>query len=189
MSYFANVNKKTKTVLIVIVSILALGMLSSALSDDEAMPTEESTTTTTASEQTTTTTTIEETDPEPEAPGIGDTATERNISVTVNSVETIYDRDDKYLIIHVSVENNGNSNQRVSPSHFEIRNNRGQIHDAGLKALIQADLDRVELAPGGEIDGSIAFEISEDVYSWTLQFKRGIFDSSPLIEIELGEIE
>lgn len=65
----------------------------------------------------------------------------------------------EYVIVNVTIKNAGNENISYNPYDFQLKNSNGNIVD-GAFAMINQDtqLQSGELAAGGEVSGSLAFE-------------------------------
>ena len=116
--------------------------------------------------------------------GIGDTVKLGDHQVTVTGVEKSAGTDmDKpkdgheYVIVSVKVENVGNKNISYNPFHFKMSNSQGQIVDKALTIVdSETALSSGELAPGGSVSGTIAFE-QPTGETLSLIFEPGAFSS------------
>lgn len=63
------------------------------------------------------------------------------------------------MIVHVSIENNGDEDTSYNPYDFKMKNRNGQIEDPAF-SIIDSDtaLNSGELASGGNVSGTMVFE-------------------------------
>ncbi|MEO2074835.1 MAG: DUF4352 domain-containing protein [Bacillus sp. (in: firmicutes)] len=65
----------------------------------------------------------------------------------------------EYVIVTVQIQNAGDQNISYNPFDFKIANSQGQIQDMGFTTVnSDTSLQSGELAPGGSVSGTIAFE-------------------------------
>lgn len=94
----------------------------------------------------------------------------------------------EYVIVTVKYKNVGDKeNVSYNPYDFKIKNSKGQITNQTF-TMVNTDtaLSSGELAPGGEIEGTIAFEQPKDDAGLVLQYTASILSSSPEIEFNLN---
>lgn len=126
--------------------------------------------------------------------GVGDPAQSRDTEVTVTSVEkstgTQYDKPKdgmEFVIVTVKYKNISEKNNiTYNPFDFKIKNSQGQITSQTF-TMVNTDtaLSSGELAPGGEISGTIAFEEPAGDEGLVLQYIGSVFDSKT-VEFELS---
>lgn len=88
----------------------------------------------------------------------------------------------EFVIVHVSIENNGDDEISYNPYNFKMKNSNGQIEDQGL-LMIDNDtaLSSGELAPGGNVSGSLSFEQPVDDDGLQLIFEPGFWNTDQII--------
>lgn len=65
----------------------------------------------------------------------------------------------EYVIVTVQIQNAGDQNISYNPFDFKMANSQGQIQDMGFTTVdTDTHLQSGELAPGGSVSGTIAFE-------------------------------
>jgi hypothetical protein len=65
----------------------------------------------------------------------------------------------EYIIVTVQIQNAGDQNFSYNPFDFKMANSQGQIQDMGFTTVdSDTSLQSGELAPGGSVSGTIAFE-------------------------------
>lgn len=65
----------------------------------------------------------------------------------------------EYIIVTVQIQNAGDQNISYNPFDFKMANSQGQIEDMGFTTVdSDTSLQSGELAPGGSVSGTIAFE-------------------------------
>lgn len=91
----------------------------------------------------------------------------------------------EYVIVSVSIENTSDKEISYSPIYFEMRNSQGQIEGRAI-TIVDSDtsLSTGDLAPGGNVSGTIAFEQPIDDEDLTLLFEPSLW-SSKRVEIKL----
>lgn len=92
----------------------------------------------------------------------------------------------EYVIVSITIENNSDEELSYNPYDFKMKNSQGQIVDKSLGATIDRDtyLSYGDLAPGGSISGTIAFEQPIDDSNLVLIFEPR-FMSNSRVEINL----
>lgn len=136
----------------------------------------------------------EEEEIEEEEFGIGDEVELDGQVVEVTEIEKSSGDDfekpkdgNEFVIVHVSIENNGDDEISYNPFNFKMQNSNGQIEDQGL-TIIDSDtaLSSGDLAPGGDVSGTLAFEQEIDDDGLELIFEPG-FWSTDEITFDLSE--
>lgn len=97
---------------------------------------------------------------------VGEEAILNNSSIIVTKVEksngSEYDKPKsgkEYVIVHVTIKNNGNSNLSYNPYDFQVQNSQGQLENHTFTIIDQeTSLQSGELIPGGSVTGTIVFE-------------------------------
>nr|WP_243462948.1 DUF4352 domain-containing protein [Mesobacillus boroniphilus] len=65
----------------------------------------------------------------------------------------------EYVVVTVEIENAGDENISYNPFDFKMANSQGQIVDQAFTTIdTSTALQSGELAPGGKVSGTIAFE-------------------------------
>ena len=124
---------------------------------------------------------------------LGESGTYKGVTITVTKVEksegtSIDSPKDgmEFVIVHVKIENTGKKNISYNPFDYKIINSKKQITDQAF-TIVDSDtaLSSGELAPGGEIEGTISFEQPKDDENLILQYYDNMFNSSPSMEFAL----
>lgn len=138
--------------------------------------------------------------PEPKAPekssySLNEAATCKNTEITVTAIEKSsgkqFDEPKdgmEYVIVTVQYRNVGDSrNISYNPYDFKLKNSKGQITDQTFTTVdTDTALSSGELAPGGEISGTISFEAPKDDPELILQYRDNVFNDSADIEFKLN---
>lgn len=91
----------------------------------------------------------------------------------------------EYVIVTVEINNAGDENISYNPFDFKISNSQGQIVDQAFTTVdTNTALQSGELAPGGKVSGTIAFEQPAGDTSLQLQYTPG-FWSDKTIKVNL----
>ncbi|AWZ48473.1 DUF4352 domain-containing protein [Clostridiaceae bacterium 14S0207] len=92
----------------------------------------------------------------------------------------------EFVIVTVKIENKGKDKVHYNPFDFKMQNSKGQIEDEGL-ITIDSDtaLNDGELAPNGEVEGTLAFEQPKND-KLILLYKGSIFSEEDLIKFKLN---
>lgn len=92
----------------------------------------------------------------------------------------------EYVIVTVSIENISDDEISYNPFHFDMRNSQGQIEGQSF-SIVDSDtaLSPGDLAPGGNVSGTLVFEQPIDDDDLTLLFEPS-FWSGDRIEIKLN---
>lgn len=178
-----------------LIAIIVIGAIATSGEDDSA---EETTSEPTAVEETNTddSTDAEEDVEESEVEeiedtefGVGEKVELDGQVVEVTEVEKSAGNDfdkpaegNEYVIVHVSIENNGDENISYNPFNFKMKNSNGQIEDIGLITIDNdTSLSSGELAPGGNVSGTLSFEQAKDDAGLQLIFEPGFWDTDQII--------
>lgn len=93
----------------------------------------------------------------------------------------------EYVIVTVKYKNTGDEKISYNPYDFKMLNSKGQITDQAFTAIdSNTALSSGELAPGGEISGTIAFEQPKGDAGLKLQYTGNWFSSDADIEFALN---
>src|SRR5690625_5549955 len=112
-----------------------------------------------------------------------------NLLVQVTDVEKS-DGDDfdkpkegnEFVIVHVSIENNGDEEVSYNPLDFKMKNSNGQIEDSTFTTIdSDSSLSSGELAPEGNVSGTIAFEQPIDDEELQLIFEASFWSDKEII--------
>lgn len=92
----------------------------------------------------------------------------------------------EYVIVTVSIKNDGKNEISYNPFDFEMQNSKGQITNQTF-TIINKDtsLNSGNLAAGGEVSGTIAFEQPQNDNALVLKYKGNLF-SNKEIKIKLN---
>lgn len=93
----------------------------------------------------------------------------------------------EYVIVTVKYKNTGDEKISYNPYDFKMLNSKGQITDQAFTTIdSNTALSSGELAPGGEISGTIAFEQPKGDTGLKLQYTGNWFSSDADIEFALN---
>ena len=114
---------------------------------------------------------------------IGDTVKIKDQSLVVNSVKTsMGEGNDKpkegneFLILNLTLKNNGDSELNYNPYSFQIENAKGEIKDRTFTAIDGKEaLDKGTLAPGEEVTGTIVVQEPIGAKDLKLNYVPNIF--------------
>ena len=127
--------------------------------------------------------------------GVNQPVKKDNIELTVTKVEksngSEYDKPKsgmEFVIVTVKYKNAGSSDTiSYNPFDFKMKNGKGQITDETFTTVNQdSALSSGNLAPGGEIEGSIAFEQPKGDKELVLQYTGNIFKTDSEIDFKLN---
>lgn len=92
----------------------------------------------------------------------------------------------EYVIVTVSIINNSDKEVSYNPFHFKMKNSNGQIESQTF-TIVDSDtaLSSGNLAPGGNVSGTIAFEQPIDDPDLTLIFEPS-FWSNKKVEVKVN---
>lgn len=92
----------------------------------------------------------------------------------------------EYVIVNVTIKNGGKSEISYNPFDFSMQNSKGQITEQAFTTInTDTSLSSGQLASGGEISGTIAFEQPIDDAELTLKYKSNMF-SSKEVKVKLN---
>ncbi len=116
---------------------------------------------------------------------IGDVAQLSGYSIQVTEVQKSSGSDFEkpkdgyeFVIVTVRIKNSGADTVSYNPFDFSMKNSRGQIENQTITAIdSNTALSSGELAPGGLVSGTIAFEEPKDDAGLELIFQKDMFSS------------
>lgn len=88
----------------------------------------------------------------------------------------------EYVIVHILIENNSDDEISYNPFNFKMKNSNGQIEDS-VFTMVDSDtaLSSGELAPGGNVSGTLAFEQPVDDDELQLIFEASFWSDKKVI--------
>ncbi len=122
---------------------------------------------------------------------VGDSIAIDGEELTVTEVKRNYktgkeyykpDSGNEFVKINVTIKNNSGDAISVSPNEFKIIDSNGVYHD--INYILSNPLASTELANGGNISGSITFEVPKDDTSLTLIYSPS-YHSDNYVEVKL----
>jgi hypothetical protein len=134
----------------------------------------------------------EATDPEKTEFKVGESVQLKDNKLTVTKVAksagTDFDKPkagNEFVIVTLTVENAGKENISYNPFDFKMTNSQGQITDAALTTVnTDTALQSGELASGGKVSGTIAFEQPKGDSKLQLQYQPS-FWSDKTVKVNL----
>lgn len=125
---------------------------------------------------------------------VGDTVEHDDYGLTVESVEFSSgdeidnpDSGNEYVIVEVTIDNDGEDTISYNPYHFSIQNSDGNITDQSFSTIdSDTSLSSGDLAPDGTVSGTIVFEAPEDDPELTLIFEPS-FWSAEEVRVNLND--
>src|SRR5699024_2601792 len=121
--------------------------------------------------------------------GVGDKVKLDGQGVEVTEVEKSQGDDfetpsegNEFVIVHVAIENNGEDEISYNPFNFKMKNSDGQIEDEGM-LMVDSDtsLSSGDLAPGGNVSGTLSFEQPNDDDGLELIFETGFWGTDEVV--------
>lgn len=92
----------------------------------------------------------------------------------------------EFVIVKVKIENKSEKTIAYNPFYFKLKNSKGQITDQTFTTVNKdSALQSGDLAPGGEVEGTIAFEAPKGDTGLQLMFKDNILTKESKITINL----
>ena len=115
---------------------------------------------------------------------IGEQSSIGNVSITVNKIQKSMGDDyvnpakgNEFIIVTVKEKNIGASgNVDFNEAYYQIQNSKGQIKSLAANAFDKR-LDSGRLIPGGEVDGTLTFEIPKNDPQLTLIYNQNSKES------------
>ena len=87
----------------------------------------------------------------------------------------------EFVIVNVTITNNGDEKISYNPFDFKMQNSQGNITNHTFTTVNNdTSLNSGELAPGGKVSGTIAFEEPKDDKELVLIFKANVFSDKEL---------
>ncbi|MEY8000461.1 DUF4352 domain-containing protein [Clostridium sp. Mt-5] len=125
---------------------------------------------------------------------VGETANYKGIQMTVTKVDksngSEYDKPKEgkeFVIATVKIKNGSKDKISYNPFYFKIQNSKGQIEDGTLSTVDQdTALKSGELAPGGEVEGTVIFEEPIGDKGMLLQYQDNIFSDKIKIQFKIS---
>lgn len=120
---------------------------------------------------------------------LGEVAELKEVSLQVTGIEysqgSEYDKpkaDYEFAIVNVSIKNTSESTQSYNVYNFSIQNGNGQIESQAFTTInSDSALGSGEIAPGGAVSGSIAFEVPKNDSALKLLFSDNIFSDKNIV--------
>ncbi len=125
---------------------------------------------------------------------IGDDVSSGSWHVTVNSVSSSRGKGflsspqagDVYLIIDITLKNAAATAQTSSTTEqWKLRDAQGQTFDEDI--FYSARSPEGSIGPGQQAHGPIAYEVPQDIHSFTLQFIPRTGDTADLVQWTVGD--
>lgn len=92
----------------------------------------------------------------------------------------------EFVIVNVTIKNGGSSEISYNPFDFKMQNSKGQITDQAFTTIdTDTSLSSGNLATGGEVSGTIAFEQPVGDEALVLKYKANMF-SNKEIKVKLN---
>ena len=115
---------------------------------------------------------------------IGEEITFDKHTLKVKSAGSEYDKakeGQEFVIVNVTITNNGDEKISYNPFDFKMQNSQGNITNHTFTTVNNdTSLNSGELAPGGKVSGTIAFEEPKDDKELVLIFKANVFSDKEL---------
>ncbi len=124
---------------------------------------------------------------------IGDVVTAGSWNVSVNSVTSSQGNGflsapqagDVYLVIDITLKNTATTSQSSSTLvQWKLSDAQGQQYDEDI--LYSARSPEGSIAPGQQVHGPIAYEVPQNIHSYTLQFTPSADDTSDHVQWNLS---
>ncbi|WP_411842218.1 DUF4352 domain-containing protein [Salinicoccus sp. HZC-1] len=132
-------------------------------------------------------TTEEETAPEAQEYSVGDTADIDGKQITVTNVEKrqpgefeVVKEGYEFVIINLDIVNGSDEEINYNALNFELQDGNGNITDTfGTVSLdgVGEQLSSGALAPGGNVSGTVVFEVPKGDEDLTLRYKDNMFSN------------
>lgn len=121
----------------------------------------------------------------------GETINLKNHQLTITSVNKNYSSgnpydkpqssDNSYVLVDVSIVNNGGGEIDVNPYGFKLEDESGTQRDNTWGGLADGKLESVTLSPGGKTSGKIVFEAKRGSSVLKLHYSPGLFGGGEVI--------
>lgn len=87
----------------------------------------------------------------------------------------------EFVIVNVTIKNGGTSSITYNPFDFKVQNSNGQITDSAFTTIdSDTSLESGELASGGEVSGTIAFEQPVGDENLVLIYSASLFSNKEI---------
>lgn len=137
----------------------------------------------------------EESKTEIQSAGIGDTISDEEFKITLNSAKfsksdlfDIKPENDNYLILDVSIENLSDEENSISSLiSFELQGSDNFEYTQSLTAKKKGNLDG-SIQPGGKLRGQIAYDVA-DLESYLFTYKNSLLSDSVSFQINANQIQ
>ena len=175
-----------------LVFILLFGIAASCSSGSSTAKKVETTTGANASKTISTETTSSATT-EQQIYNVGDSVELKGAVITVVSFKKSSGSDfDKpkegmeYVIVSLKIKNNSSGKVTYNPFNFKMQNSKGQITNMALTTVNQDNaLASGELANGGEVEGTVAFEEPKDDSGLILIYQANMLNENEVIKFNI----
>lgn len=125
---------------------------------------------------------------------IGEAAKYKGVEMTATKVEkssgSDYDKPKEgkeFVIVAVKIKNGAKDKLDYNPMYFKMQNSKGQIEDGTFSTVNQdTALKSGELAPGGEVEGTVIFEEPIGDKGVLLQYQDNIFSDKVKIQFKIS---
>lgn len=118
---------------------------------------------------------------------VGETATLKDASITVNKVTksqgSEFNRPKsgyEFVVVEVTIKNSGTSTISYDPFDFSMQNSQGNITSTSFSTVDDDWLQSGQLASGGTVTGTISFEEPVNDSELTLIYQGSLWSSSQL---------
>jgi hypothetical protein len=154
----------------------------------------DSTATTAASSQSTEKTEVTETETTTaQIYNIGDSVQLKGAVITVKNFKKSNGSDFEkpkdgmeFVIVTVNVKNNSDDKISYNPFDYKMQNSKGQITDMAFTTVdSKTALSSGELAAGGEVEGTVAFEEPKDDSGLVLIYQSNFFNDNEIIKFNV----
>lgn len=93
----------------------------------------------------------------------------------------------EFVIVTVKIKNASKEKIDYNPFDFKLQNSKGQITDEAFSTVNQdTALQSGELAPGGEVEGSMVFEEPKGDKGLLLQYQDNMFSDDAKLQFKLN---
>lgn len=125
---------------------------------------------------------------------VGEVANIKGLEMSVTKVEkskgTEFDKPKdsmEYVIVTVKIKNNSKDKIAYNPFYFKMQNSKGQIQD-GAFSIMNKDtaLESGDLAPDGEVEGTLIYEEPIDDKALILQYQDNMFSDKVKLQFKLN---
>lgn len=119
-----------------------------------------------------------------DANGMGVTVTSIDAGATVTGDLFTGEPQGQYVVVGLSVANNGDSGEYFSQSDVKLIDDSGRQHSVASESMWMDDaIDIEQINPGNSIEGSMLFDIPTDAVPTTLEVSSGWLSSPALISL------